>query len=152
MSWLSDRQLEYAIYQYGDRDVLHAFQGIYPVDDLPSTIKPPALIVLNTDTHNLPGKHWKVLFIDEDFSGEVFDSLALPISDFIIRFMNQHTQQWIRNVIAYQPITSTRCGVYVLYYVTQRLCYRSLKDFCNTFSHNVNVNEHAMIRFHHDLQ
>ena len=92
MSWLSDRQLEQDIYQHGDREVHHAFQGIYPVDILPRSIKPPAFIVLNTDTHNLPGKHWMVLFINEDFCGEVFDSLALPVSDFIIYFMNRHTR------------------------------------------------------------
>ena len=82
----------------------------------------------------------------------MFDPLALPVSDFIIHFMNRHTRQWIRNVNAYQPLYSTRCGVYVLYYVTQRLYYDSLKDFCNTFSHNVNDNDCAMIRFYHDLQ
>ena len=151
MSWLSDRQLELAIYAHGDRNVGHAFQGIYSVDNLPSVVRPPAFIVLNTDTHNLPGKHWMVIFIDEDLCGEVFDSLALPVSDFIIRFMNRHSRQWICNQVAYQPVTSTRCGVYVLYYVTQRLYYSSLKDFCRTLSANVNVNERAMTRFYDSL-
>ena len=119
MSWLSDTELEQAIRRYGDVNVNHAFQGVFPMDQLPRKVNPPAFFIVNTDVHNLHGKHWFVLFINEDLSGEIFDSLACSISNYCIRFLNHHTRHWTFNRIAYQHPRSTSCGVFVLYYVTQ---------------------------------
>ena len=92
MSWLSNQELEQAIVRFGDVNVCHAFHGVYPMNQLPHVVEPPTFIIVNTDVHNLPGKHWIVLFVDKNFCGEVFDSLASPLCNTVIRFMNQHTR------------------------------------------------------------
>ena len=149
MSWLSNHQVEEAINRLGDNDCCLAFKGVYPIDLLPELdTKPPHFIILNTDSHNLPGQHWKVLFIDENYCGEVFDSLALPLSDSVIRFMNKHSRKWIKNSQVYQHPLSMQCGVYVVYYVTQRLYYSTLHEFCKTFSLNVTENERLIAKFY----
>ena len=152
MSWLSNQELEQAILRAGDTNVCQAFRGVYPMDQLPHVVEPPAFIIVNTDVHNLPGKHWMVLFVDEDLSGEVFDSLAFPLCNAVIRFMNKHTRQWTFNRLAYQHPFSPSCGVFVLYYVTQRLYYDSLNHFCNTLSTDISVNERMMQNFYKSLQ
>ena len=149
MSWLTDRQLERAIYRHGDDRVNMAFRGIYPLDRLPHLdMRGPLFIILNTDVENLPGRHWKAIYIDELGHGEIFDSLATPISDRLIRFMNAHSTKWTRNTMMLQHPLSTRCGIYVLYYVTQRMYYDSLRHFIKSFSHSLEKNEMLMSHFY----
>ena len=147
MSWLSADDIKYAILQRGDTMCLNAFKGVYSVDTLPSYVQPPAFYVINTDAHNLPGKHWKVLFIDEDLVGEIFDSFALPVSDQTIRFMNAHSRKWTMNRISFQHPLSSKCGAYAVYYITKRLTYSSLSEFCKTFSFNLLENERRISKF-----
>ena len=154
MSWLSNADIEQALAHYDDDRVKHAFRGIYPNDALPKTsqLKPPLFLIVNTDPHNLPGRHWKVIYIGEQYHGEVFDSLALPLSNHVIQFMNQHTVKWKTNRQMFQHPQSTQCGVYVLYYVTQRLNHVSLHSLCQTLSSNLTQNEKSMSRFYRRLQ
>ena len=153
MSWLSNTELEQALEAYGNVDVLLAFRGIYPNDALPCTnLKPPVFIIVNTDPHNLPGQHWKVIFIDEHHHGEVFDSLAIPLSNHVIRFMNEHCIRWKTNRSMFQHPKSKQCGVYVLYFITQRFMYPSLQSLCQTFSSNLKENEKMMSHFYRQLQ
>lgn len=149
MSWLSGKEIKRAIERRGDKSCRMAFQGIYSIDGLPSQVSPPAFFVLNTDPHNLPGMHWKVIFIDTDYNGEIFDSLALPLCDSTIRFMNKHSRNWQRNRLSFQHPLSAQCGVYVIYYVTQRLYFSSLTDFTETtLSNDVSHNERLMSSFY----
>lgn len=142
MSWLTSSDI--------DTRLIHhkLYKGVYPIDGLPSTFSVPAFFVINTHTHNLPGEHWKAIYIDDEMRGEVFDSLALPISNTIIRFMNLHTRQWKSNKKAFQHPLSAKCGVYIIYYVTKRLLYPSLDEFCKSFSVNPVINEHKMLNFY----
>lgn len=149
MSWLTNHQLERAIVRHGDRRVQMAFQGIFPLDRLPHLdMRGPLFLILNTDVENLPGRHWKAIFIDENNYGEVFDSLALPLSDRLIRFMNNHTTKWTRNTTMLQHPLSAQCGIYVLYFVTQRLYADSLSDLISIFSPSLLENERLMYQFY----
>ena len=148
-----DQELEQAIRRFTDRETLHAFRGIYPRDTLPSgPIRPPVFLILNTDTHNLPGKHWKVIFIDHEYNGEVFDSLALPLSDHVIRFMNIWSRKWSTNTQAYQHPFSAQCGIYVLYFILQRLHVPSMSALCQLFTSDLFHNERMMHNFYRYLK
>ena len=149
MSWLTNHQLECAILRHGDRRVIMAFQGIFPLNRLPQlNMQGPLFLILNTDVENLPGRHWKAIYIDENNYGEVFDSLALPLSDRLIRFMNYHTTKWTRNTTMLQHPLSAQCGIYVLYFVTQRLYTDSLSDLISIFSPSLLENERLMYQFY----
>lgn len=153
MSWLTTEDLERALIQHNDPSVLNAFQGIYPNNMLPTTnLHVPLFIVVNTDPHNLAGQHWKVIYINEDYCGEVFDSLALPLSNHVIQFMNRWTRSWRTNRTMFQHPSSKQCGVYVLYFITQRLKYSTLTRFCQSLSFSLLENERKMRAFYRTLQ
>lgn len=92
--------------------------------------QPPLTLIVNTDTHNLPGRHWTSVYIDRNRRGELFDSLVTPPSAHLTRFMNRHCHQWSRNRLVYQHPYSSHCGVYVLLHVLYRYKYNTLKQFC----------------------
>ena len=153
MSWLTNADLERALASWSDARVRQAFLGIYPNDRLPRTrLQPPVFVIVNTDVHNLPGQHWKVIFIDDNHQGEVFDSLATPLSNHVIRFMNEHTTQWTTNRCMVQHPMSSQCGAYVLYFITQRLKAGSLREVCFAFSSDLNLNERMIRRFYRQFQ
>ena len=48
------------IYKFLTKHVKY-FQGVYPLDLLPSTLIKPSIIVINLDKHYMPGSHWLAL-------------------------------------------------------------------------------------------
>ena len=98
MSWLSDNDIVEKVRKNADTKASIAFFNVYPIDKLPDFVPYlPIFIVVNTHTHNLQGEHWKTIFINENRYGEVFDSLAQPMSELLIRWMNRFTRRWKRN-------------------------------------------------------
>ena len=126
------------------------YLGAFPVDRLPDLHLNnfPVMLVVNTDPHNLPGRHWISIFIDGDRQGEVFDPLASPLSNHVMRFMNRWTRRWMTNHNMYQHPRSHACGVFVLYHLLNRLCYPSLTALLQTLSPNPMENEIIMSAFY----
>lgn len=153
MSWLKTETIIDKIVKNADVKTLKAFQGICAIDKLPTFIHSyPILLIVNTHTHNLPGEHWIVLFIDKDKSGEVFDSLTLPISNFIIRWMNRFTRKWKTNGTAYQHPTSATCGAFVIFYVLKRLSFQNFLTFKNLLTLKPHENERRVLLYFHSLK
>lgn len=151
MSWLSEAQLLRCIQLNADAQTLQAFQGVYTMDRLPQAVTHyPCLIIINTQAHNTPGEHWIAAFIGANRKGEVFDSLALPITNTLIRWMNTYACAFRRNSLQYQHPLSSRCGAYVLFYVLKRLkhpqCVR------NNFSSSLHDNERRVSDFYRMLK
>ena len=122
MSNLSDTQLLHVIQSYASPSSKDSFLGVFPMDTLPDQIPHyPACMIVNTQSHNLPGEHWITVFITKDKRGEVFDSLGLPLSNFMIRWLNRFTKSWRYNPKIYQPLLSDKCGAYAIYYILNRL-------------------------------
>ena len=152
MSWLSDKDIAEKVRKNADVKTEHAFLGIYPIDELPDSVPYlPIFIVVNTHTHNLEGEHWKTIFIDKNRYGEVFDSLAQPMNDLLMRWMNRFTRRWTRNHKVFQHARST-CGAFALYYILRRLNYPSLDRFTQSFSRFVNANERLVRSFYEELK
>ena len=129
MSWLSDKQLYKKVEKNADEKTREAFYGVYPLDELPKFIPHlPLFIIVNTQTHNLSGEHWKTVFIDKNRDGEVFDSLAQPMNAMLMSWMDRFTRRWKRNRKVYQHFESSSCGAFALYYVLNRLNYTSMNS------------------------
>ena len=149
MSWLTADELEHAVdCCSGNTTVKRAFRGVYPHNKLPTFIRPiakglPLTLIVNTDTHNLPGRHWISIYIGPDGQGEIFDSLATAPSAYVARFLSKHCKRWTTNrPLIYQHPFSSYCGVYVLLHVLQRHKYNSLEEFCTSnFTSSVTENE-----------
>lgn len=153
MSWLSDKQICEKVRKNGDLKTRNAFYGVYPIDTLPEFIPYlPIFIVVNTQTHNLEGEHWKTIFINKERFGEVFDSLAQPMSDLLIRWLNRFTRRWKRNPKIYQHVKSTTCGAFALYYILKRLDCPSLNNFTQSFRKSLNDNERLVRSFYKKLK
>lgn len=153
MSWLSDKQICEKVRKNANVETKEAFYGVYPIDDLPQFIPHlPIFIVVNTHTHNLEGEHWKTVFINKQRYGEVFDSLAQPMNNLLIRWMNRFTHSWKTNRKVYQHLKSTTCGAYALYYILKRLDYPSLDTFCKSFTPSINNNECLVQSFYKELK
>ena len=147
MSWLSGQEIEDAIYKYADASTQKAFSGIYSIDKLPFAVPHyPFFMIINTQAHNLPGAHWVTVFIDKDRRGEIFDSLALPPQQLLMRWMNQFTRSMTRNRLTYQHPLSDTCGAFALYFVFHRL--KGPVTFSNAFY----VNDNIVRTFYHSLQ
>ena len=153
MSWLSNRQLINKVRKNGTEATKKSFLGVYAIDKLPKFIPHlPMLLIVNTHSHNLGGEHWKAIFIDKNRNGEVFDSLAQPTSNILIRWMNRFTRKWRTNSKSYQHDKSSTCGAYSLYYVLSRLALPSLDAFCRSFSPALHVNERNIRSFYRRLK
>jgi hypothetical protein len=149
MSWLTSRQLVNLVKKNGTRETLKAFIGVYPIDKLPKRLPHvPALLIINSDSNNLPGTHWKAVYISAERKGEVFDSLTTPVSIHLARWLNTFTNaRWKRTPRIIQHPLSAICGVYVLYFILNRLKVKSAKSIMKQFGSSTFANDKAMLDF-----
>ena len=107
----------------------------------------PILLIVNTDSSNLPGKHWKAVYISSDKVGEVFDSLALLIGIYLQQWMNTFAKKWTSSKVTVQSPLSATYGAFTLYFVLNRLNMKSMKQCINIFSKNLHANDVVMKTF-----
>ena len=142
INWLTTLDMQQFIARYADQNTKKAFLGIFPIDHLPQTIPHlPILFIVNTNTCNLPGQHWKVIFVSKQGIGEVFDPLATPITLALQCWLNEHTKRWTLSKLTLQNPLSPTCGGYALYYIMCRLKTKSLNSCLAPFSNNVFAND-----------
>ena len=147
MSWLSTKQLIEKIKHNADGPTLAAFHGVFPIDQLPFAVPHyPFFMIVNTQSHNLPGEHWITVFIDADRRGDIFDSLALPLNNTLVRWMNRFTLSFTSNRLTYQHPLSATCGAFTLYFILHRL--HNSDCMTETFSSNVVINEQIIRHFY----
>ena len=147
MSWLTGLEIVTAIHNHADKPTREAFFGVYAIDHLPFAIPHyPFLMIVNTQSHNLPGAHWFTVYIDKNRRGEIFDSLAFPPSQIINRWLNQFTRSVTRNSLSYQHPLSDTCGAFAVYFVFHRL------KGPVTFSRSLYDNENNVRAFYYNLK
>lgn len=152
MSWLSTTTLVRKIKRNADDVTRNAFEGVYSMDQLPKTIPHyPFLMIINTHSHNLPGEHWISVFINKQREAEVFDSLAMPMSITLMRWLNRHSWRWKRNDRRYQNPFSSTCGAFVLFYALQR-ARSSFQCVINLFKNSYHDNERIVDAFYQRLK
>ena len=150
VKWLTTLDLESFIRKFADLKTNLAFLGVFPINGLPRQLPPhlPVFLIINTNTSNLPGQHWKAIFIDKYGKGEIFDSLAMPVSIELQQWMNRFAKKWIVSKLTLQNPLSPSCGGYVLYYVMTRLNCKSLTSCVERyFTNSVVENEHIVESF-----
>ena len=125
-----------------DDDMNRKIIGVYASNDIPKKKYPlPYGLIVNTDPHYLPGKHWVAFYIDERGLLETFDSYGIPsslYSPFMERFMNTFEEQFINRDYRAQKRV---CGQYCLLYLMCRCKGYSMKDIINIFDRDFKVND-----------
>ena len=148
INWLTTLDLENFIQTFASNKTKSAFLGVFSINQLPKRIpRVPLFFIINTNSDNLPGQHWKAIFISKTHHGEIFDSLASPTSLILEQWMNSHTRHWSISTLVLQNPLAPSCGGYVLYYVMTRLNHKSLKDCIKLFSENVFDNDRIVQLF-----
>ena len=110
------------------------FQGVYPIDLLPSTFIKPSIIIINLDKHYMPDSHWVAVSFSDSGYAEYFDSYGLPpIKQEIIAYLQPHTVSWTFNGTRLQGLTSNVCGHYCRPYAQHRALGLSMTSFLDMF-------------------
>lgn len=117
--------------------------GVYAADRLPrSDCHYPCGLIVNTDIHSKPGKHWCAFYLETSGKVDFFDSYG-----FDTGYYNQSWKYWVRNrSVTYNNIRiqsdySDVCGLYCLYFLRQRLLGQTMDDIVNRFdeeNHSLN--------------
>ena len=99
----------------------NSFMGVYPRLSIPlirKNVSKFQCFIINTDTKNLPGSHWVAIIIHPfALKTDYFDSFGdAPIVPLPVDHL------WY-NQIQVQPITSTLCRLYCIYFLYYRLLY-----------------------------
>src|SRR6218665_2938795 len=66
------------------------FICVFACDRLPTRINAdhgPALMICNTDTHDMPGEHWIAIYIEHSSYGEYFDSFGRTLRGNLNHFL-----------------------------------------------------------------
>ena len=87
----------------------HLFQGCFPCNNLPHPIEAKVLVV-NLDPQGYQGSHWISIYVQTSEQVVYFDSLNLPTSICIIDSFLKNFSAVVRNLRAYQSLTSDCCA------------------------------------------
>lgn len=110
------------------------FMGVFACDRLVPPAKFPALMIANTDTHDLPGTHWVAMYFDKMGNGEYFDSYGLPpFNHHLMSYFLQHGRNHKFNVTQIQGPNTMSCGHYCIAFLVRRARGKSMNNIVNSF-------------------
>ncbi len=127
------------------------FLNVFSRRNLPSQIKSyPTSLIINTDTINLPGKHWVAIYINKRRRGEYFDSFGRPPSTIIASWLNRYCLHWSStntNKVIQNPL-SYLCGAYVLFYVNERPLVSNASTLLRQFTKDLHQNDKRVLKYY----
>lgn len=149
MSLLSDKDISKKIRKFAHPYSRKLFLGVFSRDELPAMIPHyPCSLIINTDTKNLPGKHWVAIYISSFREGEYFDSFGQQPSEYVGKWLNQFTLYWkVVNKYPLQNALSLYCGSYALYFINERPQRRNVRDVKQVFTLDVFRNDDFVKRY-----
>ena len=124
--------------------------GVFPLDRLPSYLKPGSRFIVNTDTHNLPGQHWIGVIFERNGIIKAFDPLGFFYPPALQIYLKRHLPRTIwYNRVMHQSPHETTCGKHVLiwlnrykhillfnkYYLIWVLYFKTLKVLQSRMAH-----------------
>lgn len=126
--------------------------GVYAADGLPKIKQLPCGLIVNTDPHQLPGKHWIAFYITKNGVLECFDSYGRSpsvYSSYIERYMKTFDKILV-NTKQLQGLNTRVCGHYSLFYLMCRCRGFSMQEIIDIFTHDFIVNDQYVYDFIND--
>jgi hypothetical protein len=118
------------------------FLGVFSSDMLPTKLKFPVGLIINTAPSTNPGDHWVSIYITKNRDGFYFDSFGMPPKvPSIIKFLKKNCKTLDYSTKQIQHLKSIKCGQFSAIYLKFRISGGSSKDFLNLFSINLMLNE-----------
>lgn len=92
------------------------FIGVFPLNQLPppSSYRRPFCFIVNTDTANLPGKHWIAVSFAKNGIVRAFDPLGVYYPAMLCDYLARSNRRVSFNHVMYQDPTSRLCGQHCL--------------------------------------
>jgi hypothetical protein len=121
-----------------DKHTREVFVGVFASDTIPTKIRYPAGLIVNTDPQSLGGTHWVAIYVNEEGGATFFDSLGQPPH---VEGHRQFLKRQCNSMIYYskqllQDVNSDVCGQYCVIYLAVRARGFSTKDFLNFFANS----------------
>ena len=124
---------------FNDTYISKHFFGVYAADDGLNCSR-PGLYILNTDVSGNAGRHWLLVFVDEDCNGHIFDSLGFR-GEYRSRIARSiHGAVFVATQLPLQAMNTQTCGAYALYFARELSKGRTRNDMVSVFS---SINLHA---------
>ena len=132
-----------------NRDLIYSkiFYGVYPANNIPKLRSLPALILRNTDSNSRPGEHWIVLYVDENRTGEYFDSMGKFSTKWLQNFLDENCTAWISNEKQLHNVISKFSGHYCIFYCLYRCRGVDVRKVAKMFTKDTSLNDSIVHNF-----
>lgn len=135
------------------------FRGVVACDELPGNKLRdfPASYVVNTHPRNKPGEHWLALYVDDDKTGEFFDSYGNPpdyiyFPDSINIFLQKNCDRIVFNAVQVQDPLSAMCGQHCFFYLHHRSKGIPFSRIIALYSDNLKMNDFMVAKYAHKIR
>ena len=116
--------------------------GVFPADKIVERWQKPCAFVFNTDDSTKPGVHWVAVYFSRDGCGTYFDSFGLePLIPNHLRLLRKNCRVLRWNTKQLQSNSSKVCGQFCLMFLIHMSRGKTLKQFQNIFSSNLDKND-----------
>ena len=125
--------------------------GVFAADRLPKhRLERRYGIIVNTDIHSNPGKHWCAIYNDGEGHIVFFDSFGrtpAQNSAHIMRWINKRVKTLEYNKMQLQSGQSNVCGLYSILFLRQQLLGMSLQEFVDEVNYSdLHINDMFVFR------
>ena len=120
------------------------FDGVFSSDTLPAS---PRLLVCYLDPSHRKGTHWIWIYVDENGTGEYFDSLGRAPDKSLERYMNAVCSSWTFNSRQLQSILSAFCGHYCVYLCALKSRGLTINNIVASFTNDTAFNDYYVHSF-----
>ena len=103
---------DHELYSLGKKYV-RGFIGVFALDRIPKHVgKPPKSFIVNTDTHQLPGRHWIAVSYERGGIVYAFDPLGVYYPHTLVHALHRGapSRRVIYNYTMYQRPWERNCG------------------------------------------
>lgn len=130
------------------------FHGVMACDELPTSTlrKFPALFIVNTHPRHMPGEHWLALCLNDENTGEFFDSYGNP-PDYelfprsIHYFLTKNCCKIKYNPVQVQNFTSVCCGQHCVFFLCHKAKGYSFNRIMSMYSKDLIRNDNTVVSF-----
>lgn len=101
-----------------------SFNGVFSLNTIPKRLKSKSFLISNTQNDTEPGQHWFCIIKIKPNKYEYFDSLGVnekKLELLIHSNIFSKNSQVLFNETQFQNSTSISCGLFVLYFIINRL-------------------------------
>lgn len=130
------------------------FYGVFPCDELPENkvVQRPAYFIVNTHPSHMPGEHWLAICLNDDASGEFFDSYGNASNSEIFHnsihsFLKKNCFEIKHSSKQVQRSDSAYCGQHCAFFLCHRARGYSFNQIMSMYTSDLKRNDDMVMSF-----